>query len=64
MVKIEGEYFKLICFKKCEKLTKRNLANIKRYNKIVMQTGDVLKAFADTASAVDVLTSIVDSIST
>tara|TARA_B100000989_G_scaffold297471_1_gene283336 strand:+ start:2764 stop:3102 length:339 start_codon:yes stop_codon:yes gene_type:complete len=33
-------------------------------SKIVMQTGDVLKAFADTASAVDVLTSIVDSIST
>jgi hypothetical protein len=29
-----------------------------------MQTGDILKAFADTASAVDVLTSIVDSIST
>ena len=33
-------------------------------SKIVMQTGDILKAFADTASAVDVLTSIVDSIST
>ena len=32
--------------------------------KIVIQNGDVLKAFADTASACDVLVSFVDSIST
>ena len=33
-------------------------------SKIVIQNGDVLKAYADTASAVDVLTSFVDAIST
>ena len=33
-------------------------------SKIVIQTGDVVKAYADTASAVDVLVSYVDSIST
>lgn len=33
-------------------------------SKIVIQSGDVLKAYADTASAVDVLTSFVDAIST
>jgi enoyl-[acyl-carrier-protein] reductase (NADH) len=33
-------------------------------SKIVMQNGDVLKAYADTASAVDVLVSRVDAIST
>ena len=33
-------------------------------SKIVIQTGDVLKAYADTASAADVLTSFVDAIST
>jgi hypothetical protein len=33
-------------------------------SKIVIQNGDVLKAYANTASAVDVLTSFVDAIST
>ena len=33
-------------------------------SKIVLQNGDVLKAFSDTASAIDVLVSRVDSIST
>ena len=33
-------------------------------SKIVMQNTDVLKAYADTASAVDVLVSYVDAIST
>ena len=33
-------------------------------SKIVMQNTDVLKAYADTASAVDVLVSFVDAIST
>jgi hypothetical protein len=33
-------------------------------SKIVIQTGDVLKAYADTAIAADVLTSFVDAIST
>ena len=33
-------------------------------SKIVLQNADVLKAYADTASAVDVLVSYVDSIST
>ena len=33
-------------------------------SKIVIQNGDVLKAFASTASACDVLVSFVDSIST
>ncbi len=33
-------------------------------SKIVIQTGDVVKAYADTASAVDCLVSFVDSIST
>ena len=33
-------------------------------SKIVIQNGDVLKAYADTASAGDVLTSFVDAIST
>jgi len=33
-------------------------------SKIVIQNGDVLKAYADTASAADVLTSFVDAIST
>ena len=33
-------------------------------SKIVIQNGDVVKAFADTASAVDCLVSFVDSIST
>ena len=33
-------------------------------SKIVLQNGDVLKAFADTATAIDVLVSRVDSIST
>ena len=33
-------------------------------SKIVIQTGDVVKAYADTASAVDCLISFVDSIST
>ena len=33
-------------------------------SKIVLQNGDVLKAYADTASSCDVFTSIVDSIST
>ena len=32
-------------------------------SKIVMQNGDVLKAYADTASAIDVLVSRVDAIS-
>ncbi len=33
-------------------------------SKIVIQNGDVLKAYANTASAVDCLVSFVDSIST
>ena len=33
-------------------------------SKIVIQTGDKVKAYADTASAVDVLVSYVDTIST
>ena len=33
-------------------------------SKIVLQNGDVLKAFSDTATAIDVLVSRVDSIST
>jgi hypothetical protein len=33
-------------------------------SKIVMQNGDVLKAYSDTASAIDVLVSRVDAIST
>ena len=32
-------------------------------SKIVIQTGDVVKAFSDTASAIDVLISFVDTIS-
>ena len=32
-------------------------------SKIVIQTGDVVKAFSDTASAIDVLVSFVDTIS-
>ena len=33
-------------------------------SKIVIQSADVIKAYADTASAVDVLVSYVDAIST